>query len=79
MLSISFWDSQGHSFLFGNNKDGMYKDGKVDSFETLYGNLQRLDLFNNGLNCSISFLLLLWLLLNVHQLMIITQWSSEEV
>ena len=29
LLTISLLDSQGYSFLFGNNKVEMYKDGKV--------------------------------------------------
>ena len=42
LLSISFLDSQGYNFLFGNNKVEMYKDGKVVGFGTLCGNLYRL-------------------------------------
>ena len=55
LLSISLLDSQGYSFLFGNNKVEMYKDGKVVGFGTLCNNLYRIDLFNNGLNYSINF------------------------
>ena len=32
----------------------MYKDGKVVGFGTLCGNLYRLDLFINGLNCLVD-------------------------
>ena len=35
LLSISLLDSQSYSFLFGNNKVEMYKDGKVIGFGTL--------------------------------------------
>ena len=41
--------------MFGNKKVEMYKDGKVVGFGTLCGNLYRLDLFNNGFNYSINF------------------------
>ena len=41
--------------MFGNNKVEMFKDGKVVGFGTLCGNLYRLDLFNNGFNYSINF------------------------
>ena len=54
LLSISLLDSQSYSFLFGNNKVEMYKDGKVIGFGTLCGNLYRLDLFSNGLNYSVN-------------------------
>ena len=54
MLSISLLDRQGYSFLFGNNKVEMYKDGKVVGFRTLCGHLYRLDLFNNGINCFVN-------------------------
>ena len=55
LLSISLLDSQGHSFLFGNNKVEMYMDGKVVDFGPLCGNLYILDLFNNGLNYFVNF------------------------
>ena len=55
LLSISLLDSQGYNFLFKNNKVEMYKDGKVVGSGTLCGNLYRLDLFSNGLNYSVNF------------------------
>ena len=55
LLSISLSDSQGYSFLFANNKVEIYKDVKVVGFGTLCGNLYGLDLFNNGLNYSVNY------------------------
>ena len=55
LLSFYLLDSQGYSFLFGNNKVEMYKDGKVVGFGILCGIIYRLDLFNNGLNYFVNY------------------------
>ena len=40
--------------MFENNKVEMYKDSNVVGFGTLFGNLYRLHLFNNGLNYYVN-------------------------